>query len=132
MRIKIKRRVRTSSSEQWALFDADVMDENEQPTNIGKADVHYDPEMVFVTMLLWSEFTETLDETTVQQVIDEIMDEITEPVGAAADFSLDFFTPSLKDYKFQTSLEDEEEWDEAEEEEEDEEPHERNGKNPWN
>jgi hypothetical protein len=135
LRIKIKRRVRTPQSEQWALFDYDVLDENDQPTNIGKVDIHYDPEVAYITFLLWSEFTDGMDEDALQELIEEVVDEITEPIGAPGDYSLDFFTPSLKDYKFQTSLEDEEDWDEDEDEGEDdedlEEPRERNGKNPW-
>jgi hypothetical protein len=135
VKIKIKRRLRTATSEQWALFNLDTIDDSGQPESAGKIDIHYDEEMVFLTVLLWSEFTASLDEAAVQSIIDELVDEVTEPVGVPAEYSLDFFTPSFADYKFLTNYEDDDDDDDDDDEEWDEDsdgqPGERNGNSPW-
>jgi hypothetical protein len=126
MRLRIKRKVRTSSSEQWTLFDLDQRDESGGPQNIGKLDMHYDTDMVYATLLLWSEVTDNLEESTVQAIIDDLLDEMIEPIGVPADYSLDYFSPSLEAYKFFTNYEDEE--GEEDEEDEGEESGNRNGR----
>ncbi len=131
MRLKIKRKVRTPSSEQWTLFDLDQVDEENGPQNIGKIDLHYDTDLIYATLLLWSEFASNQSSETVKALIDDLLDEITEPIGVPADYSLDFFTPSLQDYKFLTNFEDDlEEDEEVEEEDEDDTPESPNG-NRW-
>ncbi len=132
MRIKIKRRIRTANSEQWSLFNTEELDDTGEPSNIGKVDIHYDPDMIYVTLLLWSEVTEELEETTIQRIIDDIIDEVTEPVGVPADYSLEFFTPSLSSYRFKTNYEEEEDLEDEEDEEGEEDYEERNGQAKWN
>ena len=130
MKIKIKRRIRTSSSEQWRLFNADEMDDTGSPKNIGLVDIHYDPEMIYMTLLLWSEFAETLEEDSVQRIIDDIVEEVTEPIGVPVDYSLDYLSPSLNSYKYQTNVEDDE--DDEDEDAEEEGFEDRNGRPAWN
>ena len=61
MNLKLKRLVRTSSSEQYALFDLDQVDAEDQlPLTIGKLDLHYTGEGVYGTILLWDEMTRQL------------------------------------------------------------------------
>ncbi|MBN9387796.1 MAG: hypothetical protein J0I20_07100 [Chloroflexi bacterium] len=117
MRLRVTRRIRTSNSEQWTLFDADRRDVQGDMENIGKMDLHYDDELVYCTLLLWKEFVANLGEETVQAIVDDLMDEATAPIGVPALYSLDFFTPSLGDYKFYTNDEDYND-DEDEDEEE--------------
>jgi hypothetical protein len=122
MRLRVTRRIRTANSEQWTLFDADRRDTQGDMENIGKMDLHYDEELVYCTLLLWKEFIANLAEENVQAIVDDLMDEATAPIGVPALYSLDFFTPSLSDYKFVTNDEDyEEDEDEEDEDEEDEE-----------
>jgi hypothetical protein len=116
MRLRVTRRIRTSNSEQWTLFDADRRDVQGDMENIGKMDLHYDDELVYCTLLLWKEFIANLGEETVQAIVDDLMDEATAPIGVPALYSLDFFTPSLGDYKFYTNDEDYNDDDEDEEE----------------
>jgi hypothetical protein len=116
MRLRVTRRIRTANSEQWTLFDADRRDVQGDMENIGKIDLHYDEELVYCTLLLWKEFVANLGDDTVQAIVDDLMDEVTAPIGVPALYSLDFFTPSLSDYKFVTNDEDYE----AEEDDEDE------------
>jgi hypothetical protein len=53
LNLKLKRLVRTSSSEQYALFDLDQVDGSHQPMTIGKLDLHYTGEGTYGTILLW-------------------------------------------------------------------------------
>jgi len=138
MRLRIKRRIRTASSEQWTLFDAERRDAQGEMENIGKMDLHYDEEMVYATLLLWNEFVSVVGEDTTRAIVDDLMDEATAPIGVSALYSIDFFTPSLQEYKFYTNDEDFDEDDEDEEytaaegEEEDEERPGGNGtKSSW-
>ncbi len=119
MRLRIKRKIRTSSSEQWTLFDLDQTDDDGGPQNIGKVDLHYDTDMVYGTMLVWSELVERVDVTNVQAMVEDLLDEIIEPIGVPADYSLDFFSPSLESYKFYTNFDEDEEDEEEVDEEED-------------
>jgi len=139
MRLRIKRRIRTATSEQWTLFDAERRDAQGEMENIGKMDLHYDEEMVYATLLLWNEFVSVVGEDTTRAIVDDLMDEATAPIGVSALYSIDFFTPSLQEYKFYTNDEDfdeddddEEEYTAAEGEEEDEERPGGNGtKSSW-
>lgn len=115
MRLKITKRIRTSDSEQWTLFDADRINTNGEFENVGKLDVHYTEDMAFVTLLLWSEFVGNLGEASTQTLVDDLMDEVTAPIGVPATYSLDFFTPSLSDYKFLTNDDADDDTDEEEE-----------------
>jgi hypothetical protein len=125
MRLRIKRRIRTADSEQWTLYDGDTLDETGQPQNIGKLDLHYDTEMVYATLLLWSEIATELQDATVKKIIDDVIEEVTEPIGVPADYSLDFFTPSINDYKFYTNYD--EDLEDEDFDDEDEDKIERNG-----
>ena len=120
MRLKIRRRIRTTNSEQWTLFDLDQTDSQGDVLNIGKIDLHYDLDTVYGTLLLWKEFTEGYTGETLQPVIDAIVGEATEPIGVAGDYSIDYFTPSLAEYKFFSNFDLEEEDDEDDDEDEDE------------
>ena len=137
MRLRIKRRIRTATSEQWTLFDAERRDAQGEMENIGKMDLHYDEDMVYATLLLWNEFVSVVGEDTTRAIVDDLMDEATAPIGVSALYSIDFFTPSLQDYKFYTNDEDfdedeDEEYSADEEEEEDEERPGGNGtKSSW-
>lgn len=140
MRLKIARRIRTANSEQWTLYDADRRTTQGEMENIGKLDLHYDEDMVYATLLLWNEFITMIGEDSTQAIIDDLMDEATAPIGVSALYSLDFFTPSLQDYKFFTNDEDiddddEDEYttneEEADEDDEDKKRSNGNGRSAW-
>lgn len=106
MRLRITRRIRTTTSEQWTLYDADRRNTQGEMENIGKLDLHYDEDMMYATLLLWNEFTSSIGEDATQAIVDDLMDEATAPIGVPALYSLDFFTPTLSEYKFFTNDED--------------------------
>ncbi len=100
MNLKLKRLVRTSSSEQYALFDLDQVDAEDQlPLTIGKLDLHYTGEGVYGTILLWDEMTRQLKPPQRQEFIYALLDEISQPMGVPNEYVVEFFTPTLDQYE---------------------------------
>lgn len=99
MNLKLRRLVRTNSSEQYALFDLDQVDGAEQPLTIGKVDLHYTGEGVYGTLLLWDESTRQLRPTQRRDFVNAILDEITQPMGVPNEYVVEFFMPMLDQYE---------------------------------
>jgi len=98
--LKLKRLVRTSSSEQYALFDLDQVDAEDQlPLTIGKLDLHYTGEGVYGTILLWDETTRQLRREQRQEFIYALLDEISQPMGVPNEYVVEFFAPTLDQYE---------------------------------
>lgn len=116
MNLKLKRLVRTQSSEQYALFDLDQSDDDDQPLTIGKVDLHYTGEGVYGTLLLWDETTVQLHPAQRRDFVNAILDEIIQPMGVPNEYVVEFFMPPLDHYELfhNVGLEDEDEEDVAE------------------
>jgi hypothetical protein len=99
MNLKLKRLVRTPSSEQYALFDLDQLDAERQPLTIGKLDLHYTGEGVYGTLLLWDDATRQLTPGQRSGFIRALLSEVTQPMGVPGEYVVEFFAPSLTDYK---------------------------------
>jgi len=99
MNLKLKRLVRTNNSEQYALFDLDQFDDNEQPLTIGKIDLHYTGEGVYGTLLLWDETTLQLRPDQRRNFVNAILDEISQPMGVPNEYVIEFFMPMLDYYE---------------------------------
>jgi hypothetical protein len=98
--LKLKRLVRTNSSEQYALFDLDQVDAEDQlPLTIGKMDLHYTGEGVYGTILLWDETTRQLKPSQRQEFIYALLDEISQPMGVPNEYVVEFFAPTLDQYE---------------------------------
>jgi hypothetical protein len=98
--LKLRRLVRTSSSEQYALFDLDQVDEDDQlPLTIGKLDLHYTAEGVYGTLLLWDEATRALKPGQRQEFVYALLDEISQPMGVPNEYVVEFFAPTLDRYE---------------------------------
>jgi hypothetical protein len=97
--LKLKRLVRTSSSEQYALFDLDQLDAGRQPLTIGKLDLHYTGEGVYGTLLLWDDATRQLTPGQRNGFIRALLSEVTQPMGVPGEYVIEFFAPTLTDYK---------------------------------
>ena len=101
MNLKLKRLVRTSSSEQYALFDLDQVDAEDQlPLTIGKLDLHYTGEGVYGTILLWDETTRQLKPAQRQEFIYALLDEVSQPMGVPNEYVVEFFAPTIDQYEF--------------------------------
>ncbi|HXF64324.1 MAG TPA: hypothetical protein VNK95_22030 [Caldilineaceae bacterium] len=100
MNLKLKRLVRTSSSEQYALFDLDQIDEEDQlPLTIGKLDLHYTGEGVYGTILIWDESTRQLKAAQRRAFIHTLLEEISQPMGVPNEYVVEFFAPTLDHYE---------------------------------
>lgn len=100
MNLKLKRLVRTASSEQYALFDLDQIDaEDNLPLTIGKLDLHYTGEGVYGTLLLWDESTRRFKPAQRQEFIYALLDEICQPMGVPNEYVVEYFAPTLDHYE---------------------------------
>ena len=113
MNLKLKRLVRTSSSEQYALFDLAQIDHQQQPMTIGKLDLHYTTEGVYGTLLLWDDASRQLTFSQRQAFIRGLLDEVVQPMGVPNEYVIEFFNPQLDNYEvFHNVAIDEDELDE--------------------
>lgn len=99
MNLKLKRLVRTQSSEQYALFDLEQLDNEAQPATIGKLDLHYTGEGVYGTLLMWDEPTGQLKRAQRRDFINALLYELTQPMGVPNEYVIEFFMPQLEHYE---------------------------------
>lgn len=95
----MKRLVRTSSSEQYALFDLDQVDSERQPMTIGKLDLHYTSEGVYGTVLLWDDASRQLKNAQRREFIQSLLHEVVQPMGVPNEYVVEFFDPRLDNYE---------------------------------
>lgn len=119
MNLKLKRLVRTHSSEQYALFDLDQIDANRQPLTIGKLDLHYTGEGTYGTILLWDDASRKLKPEQRRAFIRALLTELVLPMGVPNEYVVEFFAPDLNGYEVFHNLDDEDDEDENDEYEED-------------
>ena len=99
MNLKLKRLVRTPSSEQYALFDLEQVDADGLPMTIGKLDLHYTVEGVYGTVLLWDEASRRLAPAQRSAFIHALLGEVVQPMGVPNEYVVEFFAPTLADYE---------------------------------
>lgn len=97
--LKLKRLVRTSSSEQYALFDLDQVDVDQQPITIGKLDVHYTGEGLYGTLFLWDDMSRELNLGRRADFVRSLLNEIAQPMGGRVNMLSRFFAPTLDAYE---------------------------------
>ena len=97
--LKLKRLVRTGSSEQYALFDLAQTDEADQPATIGKLDLHYTAEGTYGTMLLWDIASQSMDPDRRRIFVRSLLSELVVPMGLPNEFVIEFFAPTLDQYE---------------------------------
>lgn len=107
MNLKLKRLVRTHSSEQYALFDLDQTDSSRQPMTIGKVDLHYTGEGTYGTILLWDNASRKLKPTQRRAFIQSLLRELVLPMGVPNEYVVEFFAPHLDEYEVYHNLDDE-------------------------
>jgi hypothetical protein len=97
--LKLKRLVRTPSSEQYALFDLEQVDGGGLPLTIGKLDLHYTGEGVYGTILLWDEASRSLKPGQRSAFVRALLNEVTQPMGVPNEYVVEFFAPTLDEYE---------------------------------
>lgn len=103
MNLKLRRLVRTPSSEQYAIFDLDRTDEAYDPLSVGKIDLHYADGGIYGTFLLWQGVVTDLPADQVSLLVEVILQELGEAMGLPSFYAVEFFTPDLQTYVFHTS-----------------------------
>ncbi len=99
MNLKLKRLVRTASSEQYALFDLEQVDIDDLPMTIGKLDLHYTGEGVYGTILLWDDASRRLTAGQRSAFIRALLNEVVQPMGVPNEYVVEFFAPALDEYE---------------------------------
>ncbi|MEM7534084.1 MAG: hypothetical protein AAF639_18015 [Chloroflexota bacterium] len=114
MNLKLKRLVRTSHSEQYALFDLDHIqppkpssaqsartegNQPQTPVTIGKFDLHYTNEGAYGTLLMWGASTRSMGADERRAFIYALIDDIVQPMGVPGDYVIEFFMPELDQYE---------------------------------
>lgn len=99
MNLKLKRLVRTPSSEQYALFDLEQTDSGGLPMTIGKLDLHYTGEGVYGTILLWDDASRRLTPGQRSAFLRALLGEVTQPMGVPNEYVVEFFAPTLDEYE---------------------------------
>ena len=99
MNLKLRKLVRTASSEQYALFDPDRTDSNYDPLSIGKLDLHYTSDGIYGTFLLWKQPIGGLPPEQVHAMVEATLRELSEPMGLPAFYAVEFFSPELESYE---------------------------------
>jgi|YelNatPaOPRAMG01_1025707.scaffolds.fasta_scaffold319997_2 hypothetical protein len=107
MNLKLRRLVRTPSSEQYALFDLDRLDENGDPSSVGKIDLHFVQEGMYGTFLIWEQAAKRIARKDLKAIATAILMELCEPMGLPAEYAVEIFCPSLDDYELLTNASDE-------------------------
>lgn len=109
MNLKLKRLVRTTSSEQYALYDLDLNDESQQPVTIGKLDLHYTAEGMYGTLLLWGDEIRQWRPKLRRSLVRTLLDEVAAPMGVPKEYVVEFFAPTLEGYEVFHNLDGEDE-----------------------
>lgn len=86
MKLLYRRIVRTSHSEQYALFDQEQLDAEQLPLSLGKIDLHYSTGGTFGTMLLWAPCFADYSDDELRGFVQEVMDEFSAPMGVPGEF----------------------------------------------
>jgi hypothetical protein len=101
--LKLRRLVRTPSSEQYALFDLDQTDANFDPLSIGKVDLHYASDGIYGTFLLWHGIVAHLPDEQVQALVESTLQELCEPMGMPIFYAVEFFSPKIESYRLHSN-----------------------------
>ena len=99
MNLKLKRLVRTASSEQYALFDLDQVDADHQPHTIGKLDLHYTGEGMYGTLLLWDDSIRSMRPQIRRDFVKALLADLAQPMGVPNEYVVEFFAPTLDHYE---------------------------------
>lgn len=99
MNLKLKRLVRTSTSEQYALFDLDRLDGAAQPATIGKLDLHFTSEGMYGTLLLWDESIRILASAERRAFVRMLLSDLAQPMGVPNEYVVELFAPTLDQYE---------------------------------
>lgn len=102
MNLKLKRLVRTPTSEQYALFDLDQLADassSAQPATIGKLDLHFTAEGMYGTLLVWDAAIGALPAAERRAFARALLADLAQPMGVPNEYVVEFFAPTLDQYE---------------------------------
>ncbi len=100
MSLKLRRLVRTPTSEQFALYAA----QGDKSTSVGKLDLHFTSDGVFGTLLLWDEDMIAWEEDALAEFVEGLVEDLLEPYGMPEQYAIEYFVPVLDSYRFFTNM----------------------------
>lgn len=115
MNLKLKRTIRTPYSEEINVFDAEMLDANNEASSIGKVTLHYLDDQIVGTLLIWQEYATGFNrlhppgsEVSMDDLIDSILSEVSEPLGLPSDYGIEVYFPLVSNQQFVSNYADEE------------------------
>jgi len=105
MNLRLRRLVRTSTSEQYALHDQEQKGDDGLPICVGKIDLHYTEEGTYGTFLIWKVPCESLSPEVLDAVVRDLVVGFAEPMGVSGEYVVELFVPPLDSYKVYSNME---------------------------
>ena len=105
MNLRLRRLVRTPTSEQYALHNLDQKGEDDSPVCVGKLDVHYTDEGTYGTLLLWQGETSEIPQDELDCAAGDLIAGLAEPMGVSGEYVIEQFSPSVESYKVFSNIE---------------------------
>lgn len=105
MDLKLRRLVRTPTSEQYALHDLDQKGDDNLPGCVGKLDLHYTQEGTYGTCLVWQDSTKGISSEELDAVVESLVCSFAEPMGVSGEYVVELFVPSVGSYKVYSNIE---------------------------
>ena len=85
MNLKLRRLVRTRTSEQYALHDLDQKGDADLTVCVGKLDLHYTDEGTYGTLLLWQNHCEGIEADELDAIVRDLVSGFAEPMGVSGE-----------------------------------------------
>ena len=104
MNFKLRRLVRTETSEQYAL---DALVEGSEPASVGKLDLHYTDTLIMVTFLVWGPLFPKMDEPTLRSFVAGLVADFSAAVGMPEQYAIEYFVATKESYRYFSNVESE-------------------------
>lgn len=111
MSIRLKRISRTPYSEEITILLSDESRFGDEQMDIGKLNVHYMPDQIVGTLLIWEEHASAFSKSSdgkLDDIIHEILTEISEPIGVPSEYGIEIYYPPLAKQDFASNYVDDE------------------------
>ncbi len=99
---KLRRLVRTSSSEQYALS---FLSDGSDPVSVGKLDLHYTDDLIIGTFLVWDMLFAKMNEEMLRSFIDGLVADLSEAIGLPAQYVVEYFRTDKESFHYFSNVE---------------------------
>ncbi len=105
MNFKLRRLVRTTASEQYAI---EALHEGALPESVGKLDLHYTDTLIMGTFLVWNDLFLEMDQTALQSFVAGLVADFSAAVGMPEQYAIEYFVASRESYRYFSNVENDE------------------------